>query len=797
MTADVSGTMLQRRRLVVHGVVQGVGFRPHVVRLAASLGLAGSCRNDATSVIVEVEGPGPRIDVFAHRLRVDAPALARILRVVADDLAPTGDTGFAITSSTTADGARTLVPADTAVCVECLAEMADPADRRHRHPFITCTGCGPRFTITRDLPYDRPVTTMAPFAMCAACAVEYADPADRRHHAQPISCHDCGPTLRVCTPDGTEIAAGTEDSLRAVVAALRGGAIVAIKGIGGYHLSCDALSCTAATVLRVRKQRPDQPFAVMARDLATAATLVDVGDAACVLSAPERPIVLLPRRADAPVAECVAPGLDELGVLLPYAPLHHLLFADFPDGSPGAPPVLVMTSGNLSGEPLCFDDAEALARLGGVADVFLTHDREIAVPCEDSVVGWLDGAPVPLRRSRGFAPLPVVLADGAGDEAGVGGVVLAAGAEVKNTVALARDGLAFVSAHVGDLGTLESRRAHAAAVAQLLRFHRSSPDLVVADLHPAYASRAWARGLARDLGVPLLDVQHHHAHLAALAAEHGRLGDPLLGVVFDGTGYGCDARVWGGELLVLGDNGRRADRVAHLDTVYLAGGDEGVRNPVRTAALALLAAGLDPAGTPVGDALTQAEAAALPGLLATGTGLVPTSSVGRLFDIVSALLGVRARVTYEAQAAIELEVLARRWHGSNGSGEIELPFPVTVAPATGLPALDPGPLVGALTDAVRAGVDRGQLAWSFHMTLARATCALAADQAAVAGVGTVGLTGGVFANRVLLTHVTRDLRERGLEVLTHRLVPANDGGLALGQVAVGARVLQQRRQERP
>lgn len=792
MTAGVTGTRVRRRRLVVRGVVQGVGFRPHVARLAASLGLAGTCRNDATSVVIEVEGPGPRLDAFVDRLQAEAPPLARILGVTIEDVATTGDDGFLIASSTSTDGARTLVPADTAVCAECLAEMSDPGNRRHRHPFITCTNCGPRFTITRDLPYDRPVTTMASFPMCAACSAEYADVADRRHHAQPIACHDCGPALRVTTPDGTEIAGGTEGSLRAVVAALRGGAIVAIKGIGGYHLACDATSCTATTQLRERKHRPDQPFAVMVRDLATAATLVEVGGAASLLASPERPIVLLPRRAGAPVAECVAPGLDELGVLLPYAPLHHLLFADLPDGSPGAPSVLVMTSGNLSGEPLCFDEVEALARLGRIADVFLSHDREIAFPCEDSVLAWHEGVPVPLRRSRGFAPLPLVLAE----PDAARGVVLAAGAEVKNTVALCRDGLAFVSAHVGDLGSRESRRAHEAAATQLLRFHRSSPDVVVADLHPGYASRAWAKAFAHDLGVPILDVQHHHAHLAALASEHGRLDDRILGVVFDGTGYGCDASVWGGELLLLGDGGRSADRVAHLGTVHLAGGDEGVRNPVRTAALALLAAGVDPAGTPVGDALTPAEAAVLPGLLATGTGIAPTSSVGRLFDVVSALLGVRARITYEAQAAIELEALARRWHGSTGADGTDLPLPVAVGPVTGLPVLDPAPLVVALAQAVRGGEDRGRLAWSFHRALATATCALVADLAANAGVGTVGLTGGVFANRILLGLVAHGLRERGLEVLTHRLVPANDGGLALGQVAVGMRLWQQPRQER-
>lgn len=791
MTA-APATPVSARRIVVRGVVQGVGFRPHVLRTAEQVGVDGECRNDATSVVVQVEGSPSRLLEFADRLVADAPALARIHGVEVVEVDPAGHVGFAIVASTEGAGARTMVPPDTAVCDDCLAELRDPADRRHRHPFITCTGCGPRFTITRDLPYDRPATTMAPFAMCAACAAEYADPRDRRHHAQPIACHRCGPSLSVRLPDGTEIASGTEDSVRATVAALRGGAIVAIKGIGGYHLACDAASCTATLALRERKRRPDQPFAVMVPDLASAATLVEIDGAEKVLRSPEGPVVLLPRRQGAPVADCVAPGLDELGVLLAYAPLHHLLFADLPDGSPGAPSALVMTSGNLSGEPLCFEDDEALARLGGIADLFLTHDREIAVPCEDSVVAWAArdggraGEAVPVRRSRGHAPLPVRLGDHTG-------VVLAAGAEMKNTVALAREGMAFVSAHLGDLGSLSARAAYDRATAQLLGFHRSSPDLVVADLHPGYASRAWAQAFARDLGVPLHDVQHHHAHLASLAAEHGRLDDAVLGVVLDGTGYGCDGGVWGGELLLLGDGGSSATRVARLGTVRLPGGDEGVRHPVRVAAVALLAAGEDPTGTPVGAELTELEHRALPRMLTTGTGCVDTSSAGRLFDVVASLVGVRHRVTYEAQAAIELESLARRWRDEHGRAALDLPLPVV--PVDGLLTLDVDPLVRALAAATRTDVAAGLLAWSFHVTLARALAALASERADTLGATAVGLSGGVLVNRLLLGLLRDDLTERGHDVLTHRLVPAGDGGLSLGQVAVGVRALAHHEKE--
>ena len=792
--ADRDPRTVVRRRLVVRGVVQGVGFRPHVVALADLLGLAGTCRNDATGVVIEAEGPAARVADFTALLQSQAPPLARIVSVDSADVTPTGEPGFTISHSTAGVGERSMVPPDTATCDDCLGELSDPADRRYRHPFITCTNCGPRFTITLDLPYDRPVTTMAGFPLCTACAEEYADPRDRRYHAQPIACHDCGPTLRVLAKDGTELARGTEAALRATVAALRGGALVAIKGLGGYHLACDASSCTAATVLRRRKHRPDQPFAVMVADLAAAERLVEVGDAAALLASPERPIVLLPARRGAPVATCIAPGLDDLGVMLAYTPLHHLLFAELPDGSPGAPETLVMTSGNLSGEPLCFTEADALARLGDIADLFLTHDREIVVPCEDSVVAWTaqaDGSPVPVRRSRGYAPLPVPLGS---TTDGVAGVVLAAGAEIKNTFALSRGGDAFVSAHVGDLGTLESRTAYERSTAQLLRFHRSAPELVVADRHPGYASTAWARRFAADLGVPLLEVQHHHAHLASLAAEHGRLDEPLLGLVFDGTGYGCDATVWGGELLVLGDGGTTAERVGHLGTVRLPGGDGGVRNPVRQAALALLTAGVELRGTPVDAELTDLERSFLTGLDEADAGWVATSSVGRLFDVVSSLVGVLHRVSYEAQAAIELEAAARRWRGGHGADAVALPFPVVTG--DGPDRLDPDPLVRALAAEVGRGTAAGRLAWSFHVALAEGAARLAAGRASARGLGTVGLTGGVFANRLLVTLLRDRLSGAGLEALTHRVVPPNDGGLALGQVAIGVRSLHHPRETR-
>ncbi len=772
------------RRLVLRGLVQGVGFRPHVARLAAELGLSGACRNEATGVVVDVAGPAARLDELERRIVAEAPPLAWVESLTRHDgEGPLPDGGFVIEESAhgPAAGERTLVPPDTAPCAACLGELADPGDRRHRHPFISCTDCGPRLTIIEDLPYDRPATTMAGFAMCAACAREYADPADRRHHAQPVACHDCGPTLSLLAPDGSLVASGTEPALAGAVAALREGLVVAVKGVGGYHLACDAADTGAVRRLRERKQRPHQPFAVMARDLATAERLVRVGGARSVLLGRERPIVLLPARPMARVAPEVAPGLAELGVVLPYSPLHHLLFADLPDGGPGAPPALVMTSGNVSGEPLCVDDVDALKRLGPVADLLLVHDRPIAVPCEDSVVAWGPDGAVPVRRSRGFAPLPVPL------PVAPGSVVLAAGAEVKSTVALAHDSRAHVSAHVGDLGSWAGREHHRLTAERLVGFHRVTPTVVAADLHPRYASRAWAASYAASLGVPLVEVQHHHAHLASLAAEHGRLDRPLLGLVLDGTGYGCDATVWGGELLLLCDGGATAERLGHLGAVLLPGGDEGVRNPVRTAALALLAAGRPLDGSAVGEELTDAERTFLERAHTSGNGGVVTSSAGRLFDVVASVLGVRHRVTYEAQAAIELEALATRWQQRSTDASPQghgLPLPLVHR--DGLLVLEPAPLVAALDAARGDGADPGALAHAFHRALGRAVADLAARGADAHGLDTVGLSGGVFVNRLLLAATTQCLRDHGLRALTHQVVPPNDGGLALGQAAVAA-----------
>ncbi len=623
-----------RRRATVTGVVQGVGFRPFVHRLAASLGLSGFVGNDSASVFVEVQGPPAALAEFAVRLETDAPPLASITSVAWADAPPVDGTAFVIVPSRSVAGAATPIPPDVAVCDDCVRELFDPADRRHRHPFVTCTNCGPRFTIIRELPYDRPATTMAGFPLCDRCAAEYHDPADRRFHAQPLCCPSCGPTL-------TFSRAG--DPLEGAKAALAAGQVVAVKGIGGFHLACDATDPDAVAALRARKARGGKPFAVMVRDLDAARRLAEIDDAeAAVLTSPARPVVLLRRRpSGAAVAGGVAPGSPWLGVLLPYSPVHHLLLEH------GG--VLVLTSANRSDEPICHTDEDERSRLPALADAVLTHDRPIHVPCDDSVVRVVDGRELPIRRSRGYAPLPV-------DLGVTGPPVLAVGGELKNAFCLTDGRRAYLSAHIGDMGTLETLRAFERSVAQLSGMRRV-PARIAADLHPAYQTRAWAERHAGDR--PLDLVQHHHAHVVALLAEHGRLGEPIVGVAFDGTGYGPDATVRGGEILLLGPDSHRFTRAAHLAPVPLPGGDAAVRRPRRMALSHLRAAGLAwDADLPCVAACDPAERRLLDSQLRSGVGCVPTTSVGRLFDAASSLLGLCHDSTYEGEPALLLEAAA-------------------------------------------------------------------------------------------------------------------------------------------
>lgn len=771
---------VQRRRVLVRGVVQGVGFRPYVYNRATGLGLAGHVTNTPEGVVAEVEGAPAAVSAFCERLAADAPPLAVVHAVDHCEVPVAGGSGFTIVASRSGGPARTLVPPDVATCADCLAELADPADRRHRHPFITCTHCGPRFTIVTGLPYDRAHTTMARFPMCPDCAGEYADPADRRFHAQPVACPACGPRLRLLagSPPREEAGADPVAEARRLLAA---GAILAVKGLGGYHLACDAAHAGAVAELRRRKARGDKPFALMARDPADVEHLVHLGPAERdLLTAPARPIVLLRRRPTAaagePVAEDVAPRCPDLGVMLPYTPVHHLLL-----GLPGDPPgprLLVMTSGNLSGEPIVTDDAEALDRLGHLADAWLTHDRPIHVPCDDSVVRVCDGETLTVRRSRGYAPLPLDLPLPVPP-------VLAAGGDLKNAFCLGEGRQAWLSAHIGDMDDLATRYAFERAEQQLESITGVRPGLLAADRHPGYRSAGWAQ---RTAGArPLVRVQHHHAHIASVMAEHGLAGDgPVIGIAFDGTGYGDDGAVWGGEVLLADYAGYR--RFAHLAYVPLPGGDAAVRRPYRMALSHLRAAGLPwSPDLPCAAACPPEELRVLERQLERGLHCAPTSSMGRLFDAVSSLAGVCHLAGYEAQAAIELESAALATpEGAAGAG-----YAFALHPAGadgGVPVTaDPAPLLAAVVADVRAGTPPSLIAARFHAAVAGLVVELAGLARERHGLHTVALTGGVFANTVLSSACARLLRGRGFTVLRHHRVPPNDGGLALGQLMVAAR----------
>ncbi|WP_328883636.1 carbamoyltransferase HypF [Streptomyces sp. NBC_00299] len=771
MTAPTTEAL--RRRVTVRGTVQGVGFRPYVHRLASDLALAGFVSNTASGVLIEVEGPPDGVVDFCERLAAQPPPLASVTAVGFEDLPVTGaDDAFTIRSTDRSPG-RTLLPPDTATCGDCLRELADPADRRHRHPFVTCTHCGPRFTIATGMPYDRAVTTMAGFPMCPDCAGEYGDPGDRRFHAQPVACPDCGPRLRLVPAAGSAVRPARDaDALAAARALLAAGGIVAVKGLGGYHLACDATDARAVDTLRARKARGGKPFAVMCSDLDVVRRIAVPSTAeTAALTGPRRPIVLLRRRAEHDtLAPGVCPGSPHVGVMLPYTPVHTLLF-----GLPGDPPgprVLVMTSGNRSGEPIVTDDAEALTRLAGLADAWLAHDRPIASPCDDSLLRVRpDGTEQVLRRSRGYAPRPLRLPVAVRPALAVGG-------DLKNALCLGEGDHAWFGPHIGDMGELATLEAARRAESQMRALTGVGPELVAADRHPGYHSSRWARQRASQLPLrsPLF-VQHHHAHIASAMAEHGLDGTtPVIGVAFDGTGYGDDGTVWGGEILLADYNGFR--RYGRLTPAPLPGGDAGVANPCRLALARLWAAGLRwDADLPSVGACAPDELALLERQLTRGLACVATSSMGRLFDAVSSLVGVCHRAQYEAQAAMELQsAAAAAWDAD------------TSAYAFGLAggAYDPAPVLGALIADLRRGTPAPVLAARFHRGVARAVAAVCRRARRDTGLTTVALSGGVFANALLEEECTRLLTGDGLTVLRHGEVPPNDGGLALGQLVVAA-----------
>ncbi len=744
-----------RRRVVVRGTVQGVGFRPFVYALARSLELSGSVWNTGDGVVAEVEGAEAEAEAFCARVAGEAPPLAQVVGVEATAVEPRGGTGFTIRESEQTPG-RTFVAPDVTICDDCLVDLQDPANRRHRHPFVTCTNCGPRFTITSGLPYDRPTTTMAGFPMCAACAAEYADPGDRRFHAQTVCCPGCGPRLRLSTPTGA--ATHDEQALAGARRLLRDGAVVAVKGIGGYHLACDATNEAAVAMLRKRKQRGDKPFAVMTRTLERARDLVSLDDAAAgLLAGRSRPIVLATRRPGA-VAGSVAPGQEDLGVMLAYAPLHHLLLG-LPGDAPG-PDVLVMTSGNLAGEPIVIDDDEAVTRLADLADAWLSHDRPIHVPCDDSVTRAVAGREAPIRRSRGQAPLPLSLPFDSPP-------ALAVGADLKNTFCLAEGRLAWMSGHIGDMDDLATLAAFSAAESHLEMLTGVTPDVIAADHHPAYRSRRWA--VEHADGRDVTSVQHHHAHVASTMAENGVAGERVLGIAFDGTGYGDDGAAWGGEFLAA--DYATYERMSHLSYVALPGGDAGVRNPCRMALSHLRSAGVAwDERLPCARACDDVELGLLDRQLDTGLHCVPTSSMGRLFDAVASIAGICNRAGYDAQAAMELEARASSFAGAAGY-------------AFGDEA-DPGPVVAAAAADVLAGTDAGLVAARFQQAVVDLVVTVLRRLRDETGLATATLSGGVFLNAFLTAACARALEDDGFVVLRHTKVPASDAGIALGQVAV-------------
>jgi len=751
-----------RKGIEVSGIVQGVGFRPYVYRLASELKLAGTIANTAAGVTIEVQGANDAVASFVTRLPQELPPLARVTAVEVCDLPCNGDHALRILPSRVGEEHRALISPDVAVCADCLRELFDPADRRYHYPFINCTNCGPRFTIVRDIPYDRARTSMASFRMCPACQREYDDPRNRRFHAQPNACWDCGPQVELWDERGTGIS--TLNPIAETAARLQAGAVVAVKGLGGFHLAADATNPAAVERLRERKRRVGKPFAIMARDLACVEQFCRVDDLTrALLLSPERPIVLLPKRQPNPIAEAVAPFIQELGVFLPYTPLHHLLFAG------GDFPALVMTSGNLSEEPIAIENLEAVARLAGLADVFLVHNRDILLRCDDSVVRASAGRVRQLRRSRGYVPVPVFL----GEELPP---VLAVGGELKNTICLTKGRHAFMSQHIGDLENLESYRFFEEAVRHLKGILQIAPEVLAYDLHPDYFSTRWA--LAQT-GIERVGVQHHHAHVASCMAEN-HLEGKVIGIALDGTGYGTDGHVWGGEVLVADYRG--FERAAHFAYMPMPGGAAAIHEPWRMAVSYLWRhfgeAFLD-FRIPFVERLDRRRAEVLLRMMNQGVNSPLTSSCGRLFDAVAALVGIRDRVTYEAQAAIELEMAI-------GNSQDDAAYPLALVPDGPGWLIETRPLFDALVEDLRHGHATGEISRRFHNGLVEGFARLAVMSRERTRLNRVCLSGGTFQNLYLLEHLRARLDAHGFEVFTHAEVPAGDGGLSLGQALVAA-----------
>jgi hydrogenase maturation protein HypF len=810
--------------LHVTGIVQGVGFRPFVYNLAISQGLHGWVLNASDGVYTVVEGDDATVDAFPQAIRDLAPAMAVVERVIAESIEPEGFTNFSIRESRAEEGAMTLVSPDIATCPECLAELFAPGDRRERYPFINCTNCGPRFTIIGDVPYDRPMTSMRDFPMCPECAAEYGDPSDRRFHAQPDACFICGPRLYLNggalssggdglggpllrqtsqlasdppthhpSHDGSGLvepglpadwhwdleaeasprphrdrdaeASRSNEILSAAGRLLRSGHVLAIKGLGGFHLACDATNPEAVATLRARKRRWGKPLAVMVPDLEAARRIAEVEpEEAALLAGVIRPIVLLRRRPDDGLAPLIADNLAELGVMLPYTPLHHLLLAEM-GGRP-----LVMTSGNLSDEPIATDNAEALSRLATIADAFLLHDRAILSRYDDSVVRVVDGRAELVRRSRGYAPFPITLPFETDTD------ILAAGPEQKNTFTLLTGSYAFVSQHIGDMENAETLASFEDTVELYEKLFRIDPEIVAYDLHPEYLSSKWALGQPQ----PKVGVQHHHAHIVSVTAEHG-ISERVVGVAFDGTGYGEDGRIWGGEILIA--NWEGYERFAHLAYVPMPGGGGAIKRPARMALGTLSALGLldHPGTAALRSRLAPGEETTLLRMIERGVNSPLTSSMGRLFDSVAAIVGIADDARYEGEAAILLEAAADR--AEPGSYEFALltpPLAEVSMPFT----IDPTPVLSAILDDVAGEIPVGVISMRFHRAVVQCIVRVCETATQHAGTGYVALAGGVFLNRIVFGEAVKELSAAGLDPLTHVRLPVNDGAVSFGQAVV-------------
>ncbi|HVO59606.1 MAG TPA: carbamoyltransferase HypF, partial [Terriglobales bacterium] len=751
-----------RRQIEVSGIVQGVGFRPYIYRLATERHLSGNISNTSSGVTIEIQGPPFAVEDFISRLPKEAPPLARITDVSVVELPCNGDQDFRIVASRRGQAVQTLISPDVAICADCLRELLDPADRRYRYPFINCTNCGPRFTIVRNIPYDRPHTSMAVFPMCPACQAEYEDPLNRRFHAQPNACWECGPQVELWDRSGRQLDANNPISEAAKL--IQAGSIVAVKGLGGFHLAADATNAAAVALLRERKRRVEKPFAVMVPNLEAASLLCELDESSRqLLQTPHRPIVLLPKRATSPVVDEVAPFNRFVGVFLPYTPIHHLLFAEV------ACPALVMTSGNLSEEPIAIDNNEALARLSGLADYFLVHNRDILLRCDDSVMRVSAGKPRQMRRSRGFVPVPVFLNQKLPP-------ILAVGGELKNIICLTKGRHAFLSQHVGDLENVEGYKFFEEAVAHLQNILEIKPEVVAYDLHPDYFSTKWA---LQQTGKQLVGVQHHHAHIASCMAEN-QLDDKVIGFALDGTGYGTDGHIWGGEVLIA--DYKNFERAAHFEYVGMPGAHAAIREPWRMAVSYFahhFGREFLNVDIPFVRQLQKQPTELLLRMLERRVNAPLTSSCGRLFDAVAAIAGIRQQVNYEAQAAIELEM-------AMDDGPNVIGYPMDVQKNGMSLVIATRPLFESLIADLSRGISVATISKRFHNGLVDVFAKVASAVRDRAKLNRVCLSGGTFHNTYLLEQLTSRLAADGFEVFTQSEVPAGDGGLSLGQALVAA-----------